>query len=88
MHFQIELCVIGFSIQSQKCVGWSPSGLSLDFDTPYEGIKVLGVPLSISSFKSSLSKMPFLKDVWHVDLLFVIGDVQVAFKILTHFLVQ
>jgi hypothetical protein len=33
-HFQIELCVIGFFIQPQKCVAWSPFDLQLDFNTP------------------------------------------------------
>jgi len=28
-HFQIELCVIGFFIQLQKCPTWSPYGLPL-----------------------------------------------------------
>jgi hypothetical protein len=88
VHFQIELCAIGFSIQPKKCVAWSPFCLSLDFDTPYEGIKVLGVPLNTSSFKSSSSKMSFLNDVWHVDLFLIVGDVHVAFKILTHCFLQ
>jgi hypothetical protein len=33
-HFQIELRAIGFSIQLQKCVTWSPFCLPLDFNTP------------------------------------------------------
>jgi hypothetical protein len=58
-HFQIELCVICFSIQPKKCVTWSSSGLLLDFNTPsqfmipLEGIKILGAPFGTSSFTSS-----------------------------------
>jgi hypothetical protein len=33
-YFQIKLHVIGFSIQPQKCITWSPFGLPLDFNTP------------------------------------------------------
>jgi hypothetical protein len=33
-HFKIELCAIGLSIQLQKCVTWSPSGLPPDFNIP------------------------------------------------------
>jgi hypothetical protein len=68
--------------------------LSLNFDTPSQfntpskGIKVLRVPLGISSFTSSFIKNVMLKDVWHVDLLPIMGDVQVAFKIITHCFVQ
>ncbi len=32
-HFQIKLHAIGFSIQPQKCVAWSPSGLLPNFNT-------------------------------------------------------
>jgi hypothetical protein len=82
--------VIGLSIQPKKCVTWAPLVLSPNFDTlsqfntPLEGIKVLGVPLGTSSFKSSLIKNTLLKDVRHVDLLPRLGDVQITFGILTH----
>ncbi len=33
-HFQTELCALGFFIQFQKCVAWSPFGLMFDFNTP------------------------------------------------------
>jgi hypothetical protein len=33
-HFQIELRVIGLSIQPHKCVAWSPFSLPQDFNTP------------------------------------------------------
>jgi hypothetical protein len=69
-----------------------PSNLLLDFDTPsqfnkpLEGIRVLGVgSINTSSFKSSFIKDTLLEiDVWHVDFLFKVGDVQVAFGILIH----
>jgi hypothetical protein len=32
-HFQTELYVIGFFIQPQKCIAWSPFGLPLNVDT-------------------------------------------------------
>jgi hypothetical protein len=48
----------------------------------------LGVPLRTSSFTSSFIKNALLEDVRHVDLLFKMGDVQVAFGILTHYFVQ
>jgi hypothetical protein len=32
-HFQIELCVIGLSIQPLKCIGWSPFSLPPNFNT-------------------------------------------------------
>ncbi len=32
-HFQTKLYVIGLPIQLHKCVRWSPSGLSLNFNT-------------------------------------------------------
>jgi hypothetical protein len=68
-HFQIEFCAIGLSIQLLKCVAWSLSGLSFDldtpsqFNTPLKGIRVLGVPLNTSSFKSSFIKNILLEDV-------------------------
>jgi hypothetical protein len=48
----------------------------------------LGVPLGTSSFTSSFIKDALLKDVWHVDLLFKLGDVKVAFGIFIHCFVQ
>jgi hypothetical protein len=50
--------------------------------TPLEGIRVLGIPLSVSSFTSSFINEALLKDVWHVDLFPTMGDVQVTFGIL------
>jgi hypothetical protein len=71
--------VIGFFILLHKCVTWSPFGLDFNtpshFTTPLEGIKVLGVPLGISSFTSSFIKYALLEDVQHVDLLPKMGDV-------------
>jgi hypothetical protein len=61
-----------------KCVSWSPFYLPPDFNTPLEGIKVLGVPLIISSFKSSFIKYTLVKNVLHVDLL-ILSYVYVAF---------
>jgi len=72
----------------------APFGLSPNFDTPslfntpLEGIRVLGFPLGISSFTSSFIKDVLLKDVQHVDLLHGMGDVQVAFRILSHYFMQ
>jgi hypothetical protein len=89
-HFQIEFCAISLSIQPQKCVAWSPFGLPLHFNipsqftTPSKGIKILGVPLGIINFTSSFIKKALQKDVRHVDLFPRMGDVQVAFGILTH----
>lgn len=45
------------------------------FTIPSKGIKVLGVSLGISSFRSSFIKDALLKDVQHVDLLPKMGDV-------------
>jgi hypothetical protein len=56
--------------------------------TPSKGIKVLGVPLGTSTFTSSFIKDALLKDVQHVDLLLIKGDVQVAFGTLTHCFMQ
>ncbi len=87
-HFQIELCGIGFSIQPQKCIVWSFFGLPLDFNTPSEGIRILGVLLGTLTFTSSFIKNALLKDVWHVDLLLRMGDVQVVVGILIHCFMQ
>ncbi len=60
-YFQTKLRVIGFSIQLQKCITWLPLGLPPNFNTPfqcttpYEGIRVLGVPLGTLTFTSSFS---------------------------------
>jgi hypothetical protein len=54
------------------------------FNTPSEGIKVLGVPLGTSSFTSFFIKDVLLDDVWHVDLFLIMGDVHVVFEILIH----
>ncbi len=48
----------------------------------------MGVPLGISSFMSSFIKETMLEDVRHVDLLPIMGDVQVAFGIITHCFMQ
>jgi len=80
--------VIGLSIQPQKCVVWSPFNLPLDFNTPSKGIRVLGVPLGTLTFTSSFIKDALQEDAWHVDLLFKMGDVKVAFRILTCCFVQ
>jgi len=86
-HFQTKFHVIGFSIQLQKCVAWSPFSLSLDFNTPsqfttlFEGIKVLGVLSSTLTFTSFFIKDAFLEDVRHVDIFHRMGNVQVAFRI-------
>ncbi len=86
-HFQTELHKINIFIQLQKCVAWSFFGLSFNFDTPsmfnipLEGIRVLGVPLGISSFTSSFIKDVLLEDVRHVGLLLIMGDVYIAFGI-------
>ncbi len=56
---------------------------------PYQKeIRVLGIPLDISSITSSFIKDAMLEDVWHVDLFIKMGDVQVAFEILTHYFMQ
>jgi hypothetical protein len=86
--------VIGLFIQPHKCVAWSPFGLPFDFKTPSQfttqlkQIRVLGIPLGISSFTSSLIKDVLLEDVRHMDLFFKTGDVQVAFGISSHCFVQ
>ncbi len=93
-HFQTELRVICFFIQAQKCVTWSCSGFPPNFNTPSQftttskGIKVLKVPLGTLIFTSSFIKDVLQEDAWHVDLFFKIGDVQVAFGILTRCFVQ
>ncbi len=93
-HFQTKLYVIGLSIQPQKCVAWSPFSLPLNFNTPSQftiplkGIKIFKVPLGTSSLTSSFIKDTLLKDIQHVDLFFRMGDVQIAFGILTHFFMQ
>jgi hypothetical protein len=93
-HFQFELYAIGFFMQPQKCVAWSPFGLPLDFNTPFqfttplEGIRVLGVPFSTTSFASTFIKNALVKDIQHVNLLPIMGDVQVAFRIPTHYFMQ
>jgi len=61
---------------------------SSQFTTPSKGIRVLGIPLGISSFTSSFIKDAFLKDIQNVNLLLKMGDVQVAFGILTHCFMQ
>jgi hypothetical protein len=70
------------------------SSLSPNFDTPFQfnapskGIRVLRVPLGISSFTSSFIKNVMLEDVWHVDLLPIMGDAQITFRLVTHNFVQ
>jgi hypothetical protein len=58
------------------------------FTTPYEGIRILRVPLGTLTFTSSFIKDALLEDARHVDLLPKMGDVQVAFGILTCYFVQ
>jgi len=93
-HFQTELRAIGLSIQPHKCIAWSPFGLPPNFNTPSQfttpskGIKILGVLLSIVIFTSSFIKETLQEDVQHVDLLPRMGDVQVAFVILTCYFMQ
>ncbi len=88
-HFQTKFRAIVLSIQPHKCVAWSPSGLTPNFNTPSQfttptkGIKVLGVPLGTITFTSSFIKKTLQKYARHVDLLLRMGDVQVAFVILT-----
>ncbi len=48
----------------------------------------MGVPLGTPSFKSFFIQDTLLKNVRHVDLLPILGDVQVAFGILIHWYVQ
>jgi hypothetical protein len=55
------------------------------FTSPSKGIKILGVPLGTLIFTSSFIKDAMLEDV---RLFPRMGDVQVAFGILTHCLVQ
>jgi hypothetical protein len=68
-HFQTKLCAINLSIQHQKCVMWSPSSLSLNFNTPSQfttpskGIRILGVLFNTSLFTSSFIKDALLDDV-------------------------
>jgi hypothetical protein len=68
-HFQTKLCAIGLSIQPQKFVTWSPSGLPPDFNTPFqfttpfEGIRILRVPLGTITFTSSFIKKTLQEDV-------------------------
>jgi hypothetical protein len=71
-----------------KYVAWSPFGLPLDFNTLSEGIKILGVMLGNSTFTSSFIKNAMPEDVQHVELLFIVVDVHVGFKILIHSFVQ
>ncbi len=86
--------MISLSIQLHKCVTWSPSGLPPDFNTPSQfttpskGIRVLGVLLNTIIFTSSFIKKTLQRDVQHVDLLPRMGDVWVAFGILTRCFVQ
>ncbi len=93
-HFYIEFYVIGLSIQPQRCVTSPPSSLPPNFNipslftTPFEKIRVLGVSLGTLTFTSSFIKYALLEDVRHVDLLLKMGDVQMAFGILTHCFVQ
>jgi hypothetical protein len=42
------------------------------------------VPLGTPSFRSCVIKYVLLEDVQHVDLFLKMGEVQVAFGILTH----
>ncbi len=88
-HFQIELCAIGFFYLTLEMCNMplvlSPNfNTPSQFNTPLEGIKILGVPLGTSSFKSSFIKNILLKDVWHVDLLLRLGNVRGAFGISIH----
>jgi hypothetical protein len=78
--------VIDLFIQPHKCVAWSFFGLPLDFNPPFEGIRVLKVSLGTLIFTSSLIKYAFLKDVQHVDLFLKMGDFQVIFRIIIHFM--
>jgi hypothetical protein len=57
--------VINISIYPQKFVAWSFFGLlpPSHFNTPLEGIKVLGVPFNTLSFKSSFTEDTLLKDI-------------------------
>ncbi len=93
-HFQIELYVIGLSIQPQKCVAWSPFSLPPDFNIPsqftipLEIIKIFKVPLGTSSLTSFFIKDTLLKYVQHVNILFRMGDIQIGFGILIHFFMQ
>ncbi len=95
LHMNItEFYVISIFIQLYNRVAWSPSGLSLNFDTPIqfnttlEGINVLGVPLGTSSFTSSFINDALRKDVRHANLFLKIDDVQVVYGILTHCFMQ
>jgi hypothetical protein len=61
-YFQTKFHAIGLSIQPQKCVAWSPSGLppyfntSFQFTTPFERIRILGVLLGTLTITSSFVK--------------------------------
>jgi hypothetical protein len=84
-HFQSEFYVIGFSMQPHKCdVGHLSVSFDLNtpsqFTTPLEGIRILGVPLGITSFTSTFIKNVMLEDVRHVNLFPRMGDVQIAFE--------
>ncbi len=86
-HFKTKLCVIGFSIQLQKCGAQSPSSMPPNFNTPsqfttpFEWIKVVGVSLGIVTFTSSFIKKVLQEDAQHVDLFPRMDDVHVAFGI-------
>ncbi len=60
----------------------------LVYHPPSEGIKILGVPLGTFIFTSSFIKDAMLENVQHMDLLPIMGDVQITFGILTHCFVQ
>jgi hypothetical protein len=61
---------------------------SSKFNTPLEGIRILRVPLGTSLFTSSFIKDAFLKDVQHINVFPRMGDVQIAYEILTYGFVQ
>ncbi len=48
----------------------------------------MGIPLGTSSFTSSFIKDAMLENVRHVDFFLKMGDVQVAFGIITHCFMQ
>jgi len=93
-HFKTEFHVIGFFMQPLKYITWSPFIMPPNFNTPFqfitplEGNKILGVMLDILTFISSFIKDALLKDVWHVNLLPKIDDVQITFGIVIHCFVQ
>ncbi len=84
-HFSFQLNLIGLTVQPCKCGIWSPLRFSptSGFCTLVEGIKVLGVPLGSFSFTSFFFQDAFDNVVQHIDVFFKLGDVQVAFGILT-----